>query len=102
VIEVGIPDIKGERYRIFDFGERHVGIDEYDVASQGLVSHHYTCGEDGTFGYGSGPFRYVWPSELDLMARIAGLAPAERYSGWNGEPFTSDSTNLVAVWEKPD
>ena len=101
VIEVGLPDLKGEKLRIFDFGEPHVGIDEYDVANQGLVSHHYTRTPDGTFRYGSGPFRYVWPSELDLMARIAGLKARERWSGWKREPFTSASTNLVAVWEKP-
>jgi SAM-dependent methyltransferase len=100
VIETGIPDVKGERLRIFDFGERHIGIDEYDFANQGLVSHHYTRTDDGAFTYGSGPFRYVWPSELDLMARIAGLTPSERYSGWKGEPFTSESTKLVAVWQK--
>lgn len=100
VIEVGLPDLKGEKLRLFDFGETHIGIDEYDVANQGLVSHHYTK-RQGTFEYGSGPFRYVWPSELDLMARIAGLAPRERWSGWKREPFTSTSEKLVAVWEKP-
>jgi SAM-dependent methyltransferase len=101
VIEVGVPVLTGEKLQIFDHGERHVGIDEYDVANQGLISHHYTRGADGTFTYSWGPFRYVWPSELDLMARIAGLTPAERYSGWKGEPFTGDSSNLVAVWGKP-
>jgi SAM-dependent methyltransferase len=100
VIEVGLPDITGERLRIFDFGERHIGIDEYDVANQGLVSHHYTRTSDGTLAYSWGPFRYVWPSELDLMARIAGLTPRERYSGWKREPFTNESTKLVAVWQK--
>ena len=101
VIEVGLPDLKGEKLRIFDFSDEHIGLDEYDVASQRLVSHHYTK-RDGTFEYGSGPFRYVWPSELDLMARIAGLHPRERWSGWQGEPFTSTSEKLVGVWEKPD
>jgi SAM-dependent methyltransferase len=101
VIEVGLPDVRGERLRIFDFGDRHIGIDEYDFATQGLISHHYTREDDGVFRYGAGPFRYVWPSELDLMARIAGLTPRERYSGWRGEPFTSDSTKLVGVWAKP-
>jgi SAM-dependent methyltransferase len=101
VIEVGIPDVRGERLRIFDFRERHIGIDEYDFLNQGLISHHYTRRKDGTFAYGWGPFRYVWPSELDLMARIAGLTARERYADWNGEPFTSDSSKLVAVWEKP-
>jgi SAM-dependent methyltransferase len=100
VIEVGLPDLKGEKLRIFDFSDTHIGIDEYDVAVQGLISHHYTK-RDGKFEYGSGPFRYVWPSELDLMARIAGLRPRERWSGWKREPFTSTSEKLVAVWEKP-
>jgi SAM-dependent methyltransferase len=100
VIEVGLPDVKGERLRIFDLTERHIGIDEYDFRDQGLISHHYTRRDDGTFDYSAGPFRYVWPSELDLMARIAGLTPRERYSGWRGEPFTGESTKLVAVWEK--
>jgi SAM-dependent methyltransferase len=101
VIEVGLPDLKGEKLRIFDFKDNHVGIDEYDVAGQGLISHHYTRDADGSFEYSSGPFRYVWPSELDLMARIAGLTPRERWSGWNREPFTSVSEKLVGVWEKP-
>ena len=101
VIEVGLPDLKGEELRIFDFSESHIGIDEYDVANQGLRSHHYTRTPDGTLRYGSGPFRYVWPSELDLMARIAGLTQRERWGGWKREPFTSESTKLVAVWQKP-
>jgi SAM-dependent methyltransferase len=104
VIEVGIPALQrlppGETFRPFHVGESHVGIDEYDVASQGLVSHHYTRTEEGTFNRSSGPFRYVWPSELDLMARIAGMTLRERYGDWNREPFTSASVKHVSVWEK--
>jgi SAM-dependent methyltransferase len=100
VIEVGLPDLKGEKLRIFDFGDTHIGIDEYDVATQGLISHHYTRTADGTFRYSWGPFRYVWPAELDLMARLAGMTLLERWSGWKGEPFTRESTKLVGVWEK--
>ena len=100
LIEVVLPDLKGEKLRIFDFSDKHVGVDEYHVAGQGLISHHYTKHE-GTFDYSWGPFRYVWPSELDLMARIAGLTPRERWSGWEREPFTSVSEKLVGVWEKP-
>jgi hypothetical protein len=48
----------------------------------------------------SAPFRYVWPSELDLMARLAGLTLRERWSDWDRAPFTSDSTTHVSVWEK--
>jgi SAM-dependent methyltransferase len=105
VIEVGLPDLQrlpfGETIRPFRLTESHLGFDTYDVANQGLISHHYTRDADGRFAYSSGPFRYVWPSELDLMARIAGLTPRERWSGWKREPFTSVSEKLVGVWEKP-
>jgi SAM-dependent methyltransferase len=105
VIEVGLPDLQrlpfGETIRPFHLGETHLGFDTYDVANQGLVSHHYTRSADGTFRYSWGPFRYVWPSELDLMARLAGMTLRERWSGWKREPFTSTSEKLVGVWEKP-
>ena len=56
---------------------------------------------DGQLETLSAPFRYVWPSELDLMARLAGMTLRERWSDWTGAPFTSDSTSHVSVWEKP-
>jgi SAM-dependent methyltransferase len=103
VIEVGVPDLQGlphgERFRVVDVSERHVGIDEYEVASQGLISHHYYRRADGTYDEFSGPFRYVWPAELDLMARIAGMRLSERWGGWKREPFTSDSRQHISVWE---
>ena len=105
VIEVGVPALRrlppGETFQPFHLGESHVGIDEYDVANQGLVSHHYGRTNDGTFKRSSGPFRYVWPSELDLMAQLAGMTLRERYAGWKREPFTSESDKHVTVWEKP-
>jgi SAM-dependent methyltransferase len=105
VIEVGVPDLqrlpRGERFGLFDVSESHIGIDEYDVVDQGLVSHHYQRNAGGSFEYSSGPFRYVWPSELDLMARIAGLTLRERFGDWTHEPFTNLSTKHVSVWEKP-
>src|SRR4051794_33503906 len=104
LIEVGVPDLRrlppGERYVVFDSSPGHVGIDEYDVAAQGLVSHHWTRG-DGGFEQRSLPFRYVWPAELDLMARIAGMRLRSRWAGWRREPFTSESRSHVSVWEKP-
>src|SRR5438046_1635794 len=102
VIEVGVPDLQrlpfGETLRPFALSETHLGFDEYDVVEQGLISHHYNRTEDGTFTKWSIPFRYVWPAELDLLARLAGMTPRERFSGWTGEPFTSTSEKLVAVW----
>ena len=104
VIEVGVPDLRrlpyGERFVIFDASETHWGIDEYDVANQGLVSHHFELRGDA-FDKSSGPFRYVWPAELDLMAELAGMRLRERWAGWGREPFTSDTRSHVSVWEKP-
>ena len=105
VIEVGVPELQrlppGETVRAFELSPGKLGFDEYDVARQGLVSHHYEIVEDGRFEVVSIPFRYAWPSELDLMARIAGLALRERWSGWNREPFMSESTKHVSVWVRP-
>jgi hypothetical protein len=103
VVEVGVPELRrlprGETIVPFDVSPTHLGFDEYDVASQGLISHHYSV-VDGNLELNSVPFRYVWPAELDLMARLAGMTLRERWSGWKREPFTSDSTKHVSVWEK--
>ena len=104
LIEVLVPGLRrlppGERFQPFDVSPRHLGFDEYDVARQGLISHHYWLEERGIEVL-SPPFRYVWPSELDLMARLAGMSLRERWGGWTREPFTSESTAHVSVWEKP-
>ena len=103
VIEVGVPGPRtfsaDKRFTVFDFGDTHVGIDEYDAASQGLVSHHFSL-IDGNWELLSMPFRSVWPAELDLMARLAGMSLRERWSGWKRKPFTNESTKHVSVWEK--
>ncbi len=89
----------GETVRAFTVTPTHLGFDEIDVATQISYSHHYWV-VDGKLEVFSAPYRYVWPSELDLMARLAGMALRERWSGWQREPFTSDSTTHVSVWEK--
>jgi SAM-dependent methyltransferase len=104
VVEVGVPELQrlppGETIRAFHVGETRWGLDEYDVAIQGLTSHHFEL-VDGRVEHLSIPFRYAWPSELDLMAQLAGMSLRERWSGWRREPFTSDSRQHVSVWEKP-
>ncbi|HEY2939107.1 MAG TPA: class I SAM-dependent methyltransferase [Gaiellaceae bacterium] len=104
VIEVGVPALQwlppGETLRAFHVSETRFGIDEYDVAKQGLTSHHLEI-VDGRVERVSIPFRYTWPAELDLMAELAGMSLRERWSGWKREPFTSDSRTHVSVWEKP-
>ena len=103
-IEVGVPGLRrlppGETFQPFDVSANHLGFDEYDVARQGLVSHHYWI-EDGSVEVLSPPFRYVWPSELDLMAQLAGMTLRERWENWTRGAFTSESTKHVSVWEKP-
>jgi SAM-dependent methyltransferase len=104
VIEVTIPDLRrlppGETFHVFNASENHWGIDEYEVATQGLTSHHFET-VDGTVERLSIPFRYAWPSELDLMAQLAEMRLRSRWGGWKREPFTSESTKHVSVWEKP-
>jgi SAM-dependent methyltransferase len=104
VVEVGVPDLQrlppGETFRPFSVTPTHLGFDEYDVAAQGLISHHYSL-RNGEQNLLSVPFRYVWPSELDLMAQLAGMTLRERWAGWHREPFTSEARQHVSVWEKP-
>ena len=102
VVEIMLPELQrlpqGERFLPFDVRPEHVGFDEYDVAHQGLVSHHYYPREGD---YAAFPGRYIWPSELDLMALIAGMSLRERWSDWNREAFASESRSHVSVYEKP-
>ena len=104
LIECGIPDLRrlpyGETAVVFDRTDDHVGVDEYDVANQGLVSHHFTKRGEG-WEYGAGSFRYAWPAEMDLMATLAGMRPVARWEGWDRRPFTSESPHHISIWEKP-
>jgi SAM-dependent methyltransferase len=103
VVEVSVPDLQrlpfGETVRPFTVTPEHLGFDEYDLPRQGLVSHHYRFGA-GESRQVSVPFRYVWPAELDLMARLAGLQLRERWADWDRSPFTATSTKHVSVWQK--
>ena len=104
VIEVYIPQLQrlppGETVHAFTVTPTHLGFEEYDLATQIALSHHYWV-VDGRLETFTAPFRYVWPSELDLMARLAGLTLRERWSDWNRQPFTSASGSHISVWEKP-
>ncbi len=104
LIEVGVPGLRtlppGERYQLFYGSDDYWGIDEYDTANQRSISHHIE-NVDGEYRRVSMPFRYAWPAEFDLMARLAGMTLRDRWSGWKREPFTSESDTHVSVWEKP-
>jgi hypothetical protein len=103
VIENYVPELRrlppGETRHLFTATDTHVGYEEYDVASQIAVSHH-TWVIEGRVRTFSSPHRYVWPSELDLMARLAGMRIRERWTDWNRSRFTNESRSHVSVWEK--
>ncbi|MFG2757912.1 class I SAM-dependent DNA methyltransferase [Streptomyces wuyuanensis] len=104
VIEVGVPELRllppGQSAVPFHISPEKWAFDTYDVVTQEMSSNYVTI-EDGRAEYRSVPFRYVWPSELDLMARIAGLRLRDRWENWSREPFTGASPKHVSVWEKP-
>jgi SAM-dependent methyltransferase len=103
VVEVLVPAVRllppGTTRHVFHRDEDHVGIDEYDLATQAMWSHHLTRRGD-RFEQRSIPFRYAWPAELDLMARLAGMTLRERWADFSRAPFTGESTAHVSVWSK--
>jgi hypothetical protein len=103
VIEVGVPALRllppGQRAVPFAVENDGWACDLYDCATQAMSSN-YVDENAGRARLRSVPFRYVWPSELDLMARIAGLSLAARWEDWDRSPFTHESTRHVSVWEK--
>lgn len=108
VVEVGVPPLRrmppGQDTVPFavapdDAGGGYVGFDRLDVVTQRFTSNHVTVGPDGTGRFRWLPFRYVWPAELDLMARIAGMRLVHRWEDWDRTPFTADSERHVSVWQ---
>ncbi len=103
LVENYVPELRrippGEHRHMFTATPSHIGVDEYDFLHQIEVSRHWWTidGELRTF---SSPHRYVWPSELDLMARIAGLRPSGRWSDWDRSPFTAESRGHISTWKK--
>ena len=76
-------------------------VDSYDLVSQRLFCYHYDL-EDGRVTHAGGtPHRYVWPSELDVMAKMAGFELTHRYADWNKSKLTGDSQSGISVWRKP-
>jgi len=102
VVETMVPDLRrlppGQDAVPFVISESHLGFDTYDPATQEMASHHVTF-VDGQPRYAAIPFRYVWPSELDLMAELAGMRLEHRWQDWSGAPFTGESRSHVSVWQ---
>lgn len=105
VVEVGVPRLRqlppGQDAHVFSHAPGYVGYDRYtDLVAQQATSHHLVVGPSGSREVRT-PFRFVWPSELDLMARLAGLSLRHRWAGWDRSPFTAESRSHVSVWERP-
>jgi methyltransferase family protein len=103
VIETGVPELQGLPFgqTIIPFRAAPDGVsfDVYDVVTQRFSSQHFYF-RDGKVEAHPVEFRYAWPAELDLMARIAGLTLRSRWAGWGREAFTSVSRSHVSVYEK--
>ena len=104
VIEALAPNflyrLRNEQYveaEGIDVGEVRLDVLRHDPAKQMIDESHVTLSRAG-IRLNPVVQRYAWPSELDLMARIAGLRLKERWGGWNREPFTGESKYLVAVY----
>ncbi|MHB8463272.1 MAG: class I SAM-dependent DNA methyltransferase [Acidimicrobiales bacterium] len=105
VVEVVVPDLRwlapGTNTRVIAATRGYVGFDEYtDLGAQLMYSHHWRD-VGGKLAAVRAPFRYIWPSELDLMAQLAGMQLVQRWATWGREPFTNDSTSHVSVWQRP-
>jgi SAM-dependent methyltransferase len=104
-LEAFVPDLsrfdRGQRMHAErvepDVARFHVAV--HDAASQRVDSQHVIVREDGIKLYPVS-IRYAYPSELDLMARLAGLSLRERWAGWAREPFGAESGQHVSVYER--
>jgi SAM-dependent methyltransferase len=104
VIDLWVPPIQrlapGQEAVPMSIDEGHLLFDTYDLATQECASHHYRRNDDGSVRYGVVHFRYIWPSECDLMAQLAGLELESRSADWTGSPFLATSDSHVSVWRK--
>ena len=105
VIELGVPDLRrlppGQQATVFASEPGYIGLDVYDVLHQHLVSHHFTFGDGRQARLSRSPHRYIWPSELDLMAQLAGFELETRHADWTGAEFTAESQSHVSVYRLP-
>lgn len=104
VVEVVVPQLRrvpiGEVGHVFELRPEHAGIETFDDTVEQIASSHHWMNVDGRLVHHSSPYRYVWPSELVLMGRLAGLRLRDRWENWLRQPFTSESVQHVSVFEK--
>jgi len=106
VIELWVPQLRalppghGGTVEVSEPG--YILVDTVDTLHQQVVSHHFRFQADLEGGRRAevfrSPHRYIWPSELDLMGRIAGFHLESRWADWNRTPFTAESSSHVSVY----
>lgn len=90
---------RGERGHVFTLEPSHVGIETFDDTATQIAWSHHWIDVDSRLVHHSAPYRYVWPSELDLMGQLTGFHLRERWADWQRAPFTSDSASQVVVFQ---
>ncbi|PWU44408.1 SAM-dependent methyltransferase [Micromonospora globispora] len=105
VIELWVPELRklppGQQATVWQSEPGYIGLDTYDVLRQHVVSHHFRFGEGTEAQLFRSPHRYIWPAELDLMARLAGFELESRQADWAGAEFTAESRSHVSVYRIP-
>ena len=105
VVELWVPELRklppGVQATVWHQEPGYIGLDTYDVLNQQVVSHHFRFGDDREARLSRSPHRYIWPTELDLMAQLAGLELEDRFADWDGSEFTADSRSHVSVYRLP-
>jgi hypothetical protein len=105
VIELEVPDLRrlppGQQASVFRSESGYIGLDTYDVLKQHIVSHHFWFDDSKQARLFRSPHRYIWPTELDLMAQLAGLELETRHADWHGTEFTAESPSHVSIYRKP-
>jgi SAM-dependent methyltransferase len=106
LIELWVPELRklppGQQAVVWHSEPGYIGLDTYDVLHQRVVSHHFRFDDGEEARLFRSPHRYIWPAELDLMARLAGFDLEDRHADWSGAEFTADSRSHVSVYHLPD
>ncbi|MFC6083453.1 class I SAM-dependent methyltransferase [Sphaerisporangium aureirubrum] len=105
VIELWVPELRklppAQEAVVWHSTPGYIALDTYDVLTQHVVSHHFRFDETRQATLYRTPHRYIWPSELDLMAQLAGFTLESRTADWTTAPFTAGSRSHVSVYRLP-
>jgi SAM-dependent methyltransferase len=106
VIELWVPELRrlplGQDATVGHVEPGYIVLDTYDTVQQRVVSHHFRFGDGTEASLFRSPHRYIWPAELDLMAKLAGFELESRHADWTGTEFTAESRSHVSVYRLPE